>query len=132
MSTKLGKLLTLLSDEEWHSREEVAKALQISEEKAQIIMQFLAEADLVTSDMEKGRIKLNQNWKTLLISQKEQCLEEELHAPLEKMAVGTIIIPPQKTLKVQNTEIANLTDMSLELEIRVDRKLREIAISKVE
>lgn len=132
MSTKLEKLLTLLGDEEWHTQEEVVNALQIPKEKSQIITQFLADADLIICNRETNQIKLNQNWKTLIISQKEQGVEKEVQANLENTAVGTIIIPPLKAIVIQSTQIANLTDISLELEIRVNRRLKEIAISKVE
>ena len=130
MVTKLEKLLTLLGDGEWHTQEEVVNVLQTPKEKVQAITRFLAEADLMIRDEETNRVKLNQNWKTLIINQKEQ--ETEAQVPLENTAVGTIIIPPQKTITIQSTHITNLTDKSLELEIRVDRGLKEIAIGKVE
>ncbi|MEM2911587.1 MAG: hypothetical protein QW146_03695 [Candidatus Bathyarchaeia archaeon] len=129
MSTKLEKLLTFISDNEWHTTEEVANALQISQEKAQKITKFLAEADLVTYNSETRQIKLKQNWKTLIINQKETAPTEQVQ--LETTAVGTIIVPPQKTIIIQNTHIANLTDVPLELEIRVDKKITEIAINKI-
>ncbi len=129
MSTKLEKLLTFISDNAWHATEEVANALQISQEKAQKITKFLAEADLVAYNPETKRIKLKQNWKTLIINQKETAPAEQVR--LETTAVGTIIIPPQKTIIIQDTHIANLTDVPLELEIRVDKKISEIAINKI-
>jgi len=132
MVTKLEKLLTLLGDGEWHTQEEVVNALQIPKEKVEAITRFLAEADLMIHDEKTNRVKLNQNWKTLIINQKEQSQETEAQAPLENTAVCTIIIPPQKTITIQSTHITNLTDRSLELEIRVDRGLKEIAIGKVE
>jgi|GEM_PF-773129 hypothetical protein len=132
MVTKLEKLLTLLGDGEWHTQEEVVNALQTPKEKVEAITRFLAEADLMIHDEKTNRVKLNQNWKTLIINQKEQSQEAEAQAPLENTAVGTIIIPPQKTITIQSTHITNLTDKSLELEIRVDRGLKEIAIGKVE
>ncbi len=126
--------MTLLGDGEWHTHEEVVNALQIPEEKAQTITRFLADADLMVLNRETNQIKLNQNWKTLIVNQKEQGPETEAQAeePPESTAVGTIIIPPQKTIVIQNTQITNLMDVSLELEIRVDKKLKEIAINKVE
>ncbi|MGB9853694.1 MAG: hypothetical protein ACPLRY_02665 [Candidatus Bathyarchaeales archaeon] len=132
MPTKLERLLTLLGDEKWHTQEEVVDALQIPKEKVQTITRFLADADLIIRNGETNKIKLNQKWKTLIINQKEQDIETEVQAHLENTAVGTIIVPPQKTITIQNTRITNLTDISLELEIRVDKKLKEIAINKIE
>jgi len=89
------------------------------------VITLLTEKDLIQHNPATNQIKLSQNWKTLLINQKE-AQEQPATA-----AVGTIIIPPQKTLMIQSTRITNLTDTSLELEIRINKKIREIAISKI-
>ena len=47
------------------------------------------------------------------------------------MALGTIIIPKEHTIIVQNTRISNLTEEELELEIKMDKKIKEIAIKKL-
>jgi len=127
LSTKLEKLLTILSDNVWHNIDEMAKTLEIQQDKLQQIIKFLTETDLVQHNQATNQIKINQNWKTLIINQKETNPETQQ----ETSAVGTIIIPPQKTLIIQCTRITNLTDNSLELEIRINKKLNEIAINKI-
>jgi hypothetical protein len=127
LSTKLEKLLALVSDDVWHSTNEVAKTLEIPQDKLHQIIKFLTETDLIQHNPATNQIKLNQNWKTLIINQKEPNTETQP----EQMAVGTIIIPPQKTLLIQCTRITNLTENSLELEIRINKKLNEIAINKI-
>ncbi|MEM3696761.1 MAG: hypothetical protein QXQ94_04560 [Candidatus Bathyarchaeia archaeon] len=126
MSTKLEKLLGLLSDNVWHNMEDITKVLDIPQEKFQQIIKFLTEADMIQYNSATNQIKLNQNWKTIIINQKEQNQPQQ-----ETTAIGTIIIPPQKTLVIQCTRISNLTDNSLELEVRIDKKLSEIAINKI-
>jgi len=126
LSTKLEKLLSLLSDNVWHNMEEITKTLEIPQEKFQQIIKFLTEADMIQYNSATNQIRLNQNWKTLIINQKEQNQPQP-----ETTAIGTIIIPPQKTLVIQCTRISNLTDNSLELEVRIDKKLSEIAINKI-
>ncbi|MDH7477735.1 MAG: hypothetical protein QHH17_05060 [Candidatus Bathyarchaeota archaeon] len=126
MSTKLEKLLGLLSDNVWHNMEEITKTLEIPQEKFQQIVKFLTEADMIQYNSATNQIKLNQNWKTLIINQRDQNQPQP-----ETTAIGTIIIPPQKTLVIQCTRISNLTDNSLELEVRIDKKLSEIAINKI-
>lgn len=106
--------------------EDITKALEIPQEKFQYIIKFLTEADMIQYNSATNQIKLNQNWKTLIINQKEQNQPQQ-----ETTAIGTIIIPPQKTLVIQCTRISNLTDNSLELEVRIDKKLSEIAINKL-
>lgn len=127
MSTKLERLLALLDDNQWHTINQIAEALQTTHENAQKIIEILAEADMIQHDSTTNQVKLNQNWKTLIISQKES-LPEQLQ---QATAIATIIIPPQKTLTIQQTRITNLTDTSLELEIRINKKLSEIAINKI-
>jgi predicted transcriptional regulator len=133
LSTKLEKLLALLNDNVWHNIKEVAETLEIPQEKAQKIIEFLTQADMIQHNPTTNQIKLNQNWKTLIINQKETSPPTQTQTPQETIAtaIGTIIIPPQKTLIIQCTRITNLTDTSLELEIRINKKLNEIAINKI-
>jgi len=49
----------------------------------------------------------------------------------EKHAVGTIIVPPKGTITIQDVVIRNLTDEDLEFWVRVNDRLRELAVSKV-
>lgn len=130
MPTKLEKLLEILSDNVWHNPQETAKALQIPTEKFQNIIKFLADSDLIQHNPATNQIKLNQNWKTLIINQKKPETEAQAPQSYDK-AIGTIIIPPQKTLLIQCTRITNLTDTNLELEIRINKKINEIAINKI-
>jgi hypothetical protein len=127
VSTKLEKLLALLSDNVWHNTNEIAQTLEIPQDKLQQVIAFLAETDLIQNNPATNQIKLDQNWKTLMINQKETNPQTETAT-----AVGTIIMPPKQTLIIQCTRITNLTDNNLELEVRINKKIREIAINKVE
>jgi hypothetical protein len=127
VSTKLEKLLDLLSDNVWHSTSEIAQILQIPQDKLQQVITFLTETELIQNNPATNQIKLSQNWKTLIINQKETNQETQTETTT---AVGTIIMPPKQTLIIQCTRITNLTDNSLELEIRINKKIREIAINK--
>lgn len=129
MSAKLERLLSLLSDNVWHSIGEMEKTLEIPQDRFQQIVKFLTETDLVQHNPATNQIKLNQNWKTFYLNQREP--NPAIQSQTENTAVGTIIIPPQKTLMIQCTRITNLTDNSLELEIRINKKLNEIAINRV-
>lgn len=124
MSTKLQSLLGLLSDNVWHNIDETAKTLKIPQKRFRQVIALLKEKDLVHHNRATNQIRLSQNWKTLLINQKET--QEQPTA-----TIGTIIIPPQKTLMIQSTRVTNLTDTSLELEVSIDKKIREIAINKI-
>jgi len=128
LSSKLERLLALLSDSVWHNANEIAQTLEIPQDKLQQVITFLTETDLIQNNPATNQIKLNQNWKTLMINQKETSPGTQT----ETTAVGAIIIPPKQTLIIQCTRITNLTDNSLELEVRINKKIREIAINKIQ
>jgi hypothetical protein len=112
----------------WHSADEIVNVLEISQGRCEQIMKLLAETDLIYYNPATNQVKLNQEWKTLYMNRKGN---SETTAQHENTAVGTIIIPPQKTLIIQCTRITNLTDINLELEVRIDKKISEIAINKL-
>jgi hypothetical protein len=130
LSTRLERLIALLSDNVWHSINEMAQTLEIPQDKLQQIITLLTETDLIQHNPATNQIKINQNWKTLAINQKQT--NSETQTPPETTAVGTIIIPPKQTLIIQCTRITNLTDNSLELEISITKRIREIAINKIQ
>jgi hypothetical protein len=124
---KLNQLLQILQDGQWHDIKKLATTLEITTTQLEGLTQTLKNHEIIQQNHETNQIKLNQQWKTLLI---EENNPQNPTTP-EKTAVGTLIIPPQKTILIQCTRITNLTDTSLELEIRIDNKLREIAINKI-
>lgn len=129
MSAKLEKLLSQLGDNVWHDVDDVVNALEIPQGKFQQIIKLLTETDMVHYNSATNQIKLSQDWKTLYMNKKEANPGTQNH--VENPAVGNIIIPPQKTLIIQCTRITNLTDINLELEIRIDKKISEIAINRL-
>ncbi len=130
MSAKLEKLITLLSDNVWHSTNEIAEILQIPQSKLQQVITFLTDTDLIQHNPATNQIKINQNWKTLITNQKET--NQRTQTQPETKAIGTIIVPPQQTLIIQCTRITNLTDTTLELELIINKKIREITINKIQ
>lgn len=131
MSAKLERLISILSDNVWHNVDQVKNALEIPEGKVQPIIAFLEETDIIQHNPATNQIKLNQSWKNLLISQYSPN-SEDTNSKQENMAIGTIILPPRQPLMIQCMRITNLTDSNLEIEIRLDSKIREIAINKVQ
>jgi len=123
----LENLLFVLRDGEWHDISELTEVLKISKEHLEEILGFLSSANMIGYDAKNKLARIKQNWKTLIITEEERDAARELG----KTAIGTVIIPPEKTVVIQDTRITNLTDKSLELELRIDTKLREIAINTV-
>jgi len=122
---KMERLIELLKDGKWHSLEEIAEKTEASPEKLEELLKTLSEYQLIRYDRELKAAKLNLSWKKLEVEEKTKERKEE------KMALGTIIIPKEHTIIVQNTRISNLTEEELELEIKMDKKIKEIAIKKL-
>ena len=121
---KMERLIELLKDGKWHSLEEIAEKTETTPEKLEELLETLSEYQLIRYDKELKAAKLNLTWKKLEV-------EEKFKEEKEKMALGTIIIPKEHTIIVQNTRISNLTKEELELEIKMDKKIKEIAIRKL-
>lgn len=48
-----------------------------------------------------------------------------------KLTVGTIILPPSASIIIQDTVIMNVSDIEIELEVKIDGKIRELSIGKL-
>jgi len=122
--TKIDALLEILGNGEWHDLDEIARKLKINPGILEETLRFLGEHDLIKYEEETQRAKMNQAWRTLLLT--------ELGEETQKQAVGTIIIPNRETITIQQTSISNLTGTDIELEIKIKGQIREITITQVE
>ena len=50
---------------------------------------------------------------------------------IRRDAVLTIIVPPKGSITIQDIAIRNLTDTELEFWVRINEKLKELAVSKM-
>jgi hypothetical protein len=55
-------------------------------------------------------------------------LQEEDAPPEPKTTVATFILPPETSIDVQSTHITNLSNIELEIDLRINSKIKEIAI----
>jgi biotin operon repressor len=118
-----GKILKTIRNGGWHSVEGVAEKLKVSVEDVADKVSRLSESGVLVYDEKTNRVKLS-SW---LLE-----LEEKAEAAGKKSAVGSIILPPEGQVSIQNIVISNFLDKSIELGIRTDTKLKEISINKAE
>jgi hypothetical protein len=118
-----GKILETIRNGGWHRLKDVAENLKASVEDITDEVTTLSESGVLVYDEKANRVKLSQ-W---LME-----LEEKAEAAGKKSAVGSIILPPEGQVSIQNIVISNFLDKPIELGIRTDTKLREISISKAE
>ena len=118
-----GKILETISNGSWHRLKDVAEKLKASIEDVTDEVSTLSESGILVYDEKTKKVKLS-HW---LLE-----LEEKAETAGTKSAVGSIILPPEGQVSIQNIVISNFLDKPVELGIRADTKLREISISKVE
>jgi hypothetical protein len=114
------KIFVVLKDGEWHDVAELADQTEIQTDKLIEFSQFLHEQGIVTYEDKTHRIKMEPEWRRLLP------IEAELAEP--KTTVATLIIPPETSVDVQNTHISNLSKIELEVTLRINSKIQEVAI----
>jgi DNA-binding IclR family transcriptional regulator len=65
--SKVMLILELLSDGKWHGKEELLLKLGVNEREFQEITAFLGKYGFVKVDVKNGRVKINRDFKKLLV-----------------------------------------------------------------
>jgi len=119
---KAQTVLDLIENGEWHTLKELAQRLKVPLNEVIKTVKSLSKHKIVIHLEETQQVRLSSWIRTLA---------EDLTVENEKEALGTIILPPKGIIAIQDTVISNLTEDDLEIGVRIDRKLKELAISKV-
>jgi len=116
----IDKFFTVIKNGAWHSIDELSEQLGIQTSKLAEFSKFLSERGLLKHDEKTNRIKIEPIWKLLL--------PEEGELPEPKTAVATFIIPPETSIDVQSTHISNISNIELEVNCRINSRIKEMAI----
>ena len=123
--SKLDQFLNLVNDGAWHSLNKLAKQIDIPRQKLATISKLLSEINLVEYEPQKRRVKIKSQWQKVLGT-----TEEELES--ERAATATVLLPPKKSINLQGIQVTNLTEKELEIGMRINKKLDELAIDTLE
>jgi len=104
----------------WHSIDELSNQLAISTVKLKELSRFLSNRGLIKYEEKNHRIKIQPIW-TLLPT------EEEPKIP--KNIIANFVIPPHASIDIQSTHISNMSNVEVEVTLRLDNKIREVAIA---
>lgn len=116
----LDRFFTILKNGAWHSVDELSEELGLTTRKLTELSRFLSDRGLITYEDKTERIRIKPVWKLLLPEGKE---------PQERKAtLATFIIPPESSIQVQSTQISNLSGVEMEVSLRIDNKIREVAV----
>jgi len=110
-------ILSTIEEQEVYDVKYLAKKLQIPLEQLKEILMNMRRHGLIEYDQRTGKVTLP----TWLIN---------IERKMEKMkpATGEMIIPRFQEVKIQDITIGNYTKNDLELRLRLNAKLKEIAI----
>jgi hypothetical protein len=117
------KILKIIRNGSWQSLKDIADTLKTSIDDVKDEVNALSQFGILVYNEEASKIRLSP-WVL--------DLEERGKPAGRKSAVGSIILPPEGQVAIQNIVISNFLDKPVELGIRADTKLKEISISKVE
>lgn len=118
---KLDYFLDLIKDGTWHNLTDLSQALGLSIQNLTQLSNLLSGSNIAEYESQNNRVRLKREWINLIKNTEN---EEETKKP----ALGTIVLPPRKTINLQNIQITNLTEKELELGVRVNKELEELAI----
>jgi len=113
----IADLLALIKEEETCNVKKLARKLEIPTAQLEKIINDLREHNLVEYDEQTGEVKL-PSWLVNIDKEAENI----------KPTTGTIILPKNQQITIQDVVIGNFTDKDLELNIRLKMNLKEIAI----
>ena len=133
--SKLDQLLNHLKDQKWHSPSLLATKLNIPQSQLQQTIQTLNEKNIIQTNPQTKWIKLNPEYTNILTEPEptppNQQEQEEEAIPAHKPTLATLIIPPKQDITIQNIQLTNTTQQTLEIHIRTCKKQTQIAINKL-
>ena len=116
----INGFFTAIKDGAWHNIDELSDQLAISTTKLVELSKFLSNRGIINYDENNRKIKIKSLWSLLLP-------EEEPNIP--KNIIANFMIPPQTSIDIQSTRISNMSKVNVEVTLRIDNKIREVAIS---
>ena len=116
----INGFFTAIKDGAWHNIDELSDQLAISTTKLVELSKFLSNRSIINYDENNRKIKIKSLWSLLLP-------EEEPDIP--KTIIANFMIPPQTSIDIQSTRISNMSKVNVEVTLRIDNKIREVAIA---
>jgi len=122
----LDNFFNLIDDGAWHSLKELSKHSNIPKQKLEALFKMLSETNIVEYETHGEQIRIKREWQKIL----KRPSEEQKYGG--KAAVGTVLLPPKKNIKIQGIQLTNLTEKEIEISMRINKNLEELAIDIIE
>jgi hypothetical protein len=115
----IADILMEIREEEYDIKS-LAKKFNLTTEHLDEILKCLCEYNIVEYDRQTGKVR-TPRW----LSEIEMKIEEA------NPIVGTIIVPKNQKVRLQEITVENFTDIDLELNVRFGPKVKEISICRI-
>jgi hypothetical protein len=113
-------ILSIIEEEKVHDIKKLAKQLEMPVIQLEKVLEDLNKHNLLEYNQQSGKVKISP-W---LIN-----INEEIKHL--KPTTGTIILPKNQEIKLQDIIIGNFTNEDLELNVKLKAKRNEIAICEI-
>jgi hypothetical protein len=116
----MAEILLAIEEEETLSARKLGKKLDIPMDQLEKILTDMMKKSVVEYDKQSGKIRLS-GWIANLGKELETV----------KPATGSIVLPKNQEVKLQDVVIGNFTSMDLELLVRLGTNRKEIALRNI-
>jgi len=116
----MTEILYAIEEEETLKAKELAKKLDVPMDQLEKILTYMMKKSLVEYNRQTGKIRLSP-WFARLSKELENI----------RPATGTIILPKNQEIKLQDIVVGNFTSTDLELIVRLRTNHKEIAICTI-
>lgn len=120
MTLAIDRFFTIIKNGSWHSIDEMSQQLGVETSKLAEFSKFLSEHGLLKYDDRTDKIRIEPVWK-LLLPKEDESVER-------KTTIATFIIPPETSIDVQSTRFSNISNSEVEISLRIDNTIKEVAI----
>ena len=122
---KIDRFLNQIQDGAWHSLRTLSRNFGVPKKKLENLSELLAGPSIVEYNPEKSQVKIEKRWRKLLEN-------TDTDGRSEKAAVGTVVLPPERTVSIQGVQMTNLLEKEIEISVKLNARVRAIAIGVVE
>jgi len=116
----MAEILYAIEEEETLSAKELAKKLDVPMDQLERILTDMMKKSVVEYNRQTGKVRLSR-WIARLGKELENI----------RPATGTIILPRNQEIKLQDIMVGNFTNIDIELIVRLRTNRKEIAICTV-
>ena len=122
---KIDRFLNLIQDGTWHSLKTLSRSFKTPKKRLENLSQLLVEPNILEYNPKRSQVRISKRWQRLLEN-------TDTERRSEKAAVGTVVLLPERTVIVQGVLMTNLLKKKIEISMKLNARVKEIAIGDVE